>query len=182
MTRFASFDHTVTPPCPVTGWYDTDLFTYPVMPPGYNLQEVTDNTFWTTGRFVGQWGVAAGAFVDITPAPPAGPTVLQQQASAALFAGIQLTSIATPALDGSYAVDPGTVARINGIIATIAGGLGLPGGGATFLWKDTSGGDRAFSQTNFKNFAAAVMNYSYTLNRIIGGTVLALPDFNITIA
>lgn len=179
MTRYASFDHLATPPAPVTGWWDTGEFDYGAsLPPGYDLLEITDNGFWED-RLTGTWGVEDGAIVSITPS---GPTELQTQASAALLAGIQLTSIATPALDGSYAVDPVTAARINGIIAGIAGGLGLPGGGGTFLWEDTSKVGRAFSETNFKNFATAVMNYTYVLNQIVSGTVLALPDFNITIA
>lgn len=181
MTRYASFDHTATPPCPVTGWYDTELFYYPSLPPAYDLFEITDSGFWDD-RLTGLWGIEDGAIVAITPDVPDGPTELQLSAVAAILAGIQLTSIATPALDGSYAVDQATASRINGIIAGIAGGLGLPGGDTTFLWEDTSGVGRAFSDANFKNFAAAVMNYTYTLNQIISGTVLALPDFNITIA
>jgi hypothetical protein len=180
MPRYGQFDHSLTPPAPVTGWYDTDVFTYPFLPPSYDLLQVTDPTFWDN-RLTGLWGVSGGAFVDITP-PPSGPTELQLSASAALLAGIQLTSIGTPALDGSYAVDPATAARINGIIAGIAGGLGLPGGGSTFLWPDTSANGHAFDVTNYKNFAAAVMNYTYVLNQIVDGAVLSLPDFNITIA
>jgi hypothetical protein len=183
VTRYAQFDHLVTPPCPVIGWYDTGVVTYPSLPPGYDLIEITDNDFWDNRFADGKsWGVQDNAFVDITGPPPDGPTQLQIDASAALGAGIQLTSIATPLLDGSYAVDAGTVSRINGIIGNIAGGLGLPGGDTTFLWNDTSNVGHSFTETDFKHFAAAIMNYTYPLSRILDGEILSLPDPNLTIA
>jgi hypothetical protein len=181
MTRYAQFDHTASPPCPVLGWYDTDVFDYPSLPPSYDLLEVTDDTFWAN-RFANPWGVMGGTFVDITPEPPPPLTELQQSALDALNAGIQLTSLGTGSLDGSYLVDPGTQININGIVAGIGAGNGIPGGGATFNWNDSSRVPHAFSETNFKNFAAAVTNYVYTLNQIIDGVILALPDPNITIA
>lgn len=182
MTRYASFDHLATPPAPVTGWYDTAVLDYgSSLPQAYDLVEVTDDTFWAN-RLTGFWGVTDGAFVDITPTPPDGPTELQQQAVAALAAGIQLTSLGTGSLNGSYAVDPSTTLQISGVVAGIGAGLGLPGGGVTFIWPDTSGGPHSFDETNFKNFATAVSTYVYVLNQIIAGAILALPDSNITIA
>jgi hypothetical protein len=180
MPRYGQFDHLATAPAPVLGWYDTDVITYPSLPAMLDLLEVTDPTFWDN-RLTGYWGVTSGAFVDITPVPPS-PTLLQQSAIAALIAGIVLTSIATPALDGTYANDPGTVPQINGIVANIAAGLGLPSGTSTFLWLDTSNAGHAFTANDFKNFAAAISGYNYTLSLIVGGAILALPDFNITIA
>ena len=180
MPRYGNFDHLATPPAPVLGWYDTDVFTYSFLPPMYDMLLITDPTFWDN-RTTGFWGVTSGAFVDITPVPPS-PTLLQQNAAAALLAGIILTSIATPALDGSYANDPLTVPHINGIVANIAAGLGLPSGTSTFLWLDTSNAGHAFTADDFKNFAAAISGYNYTLSLIVGGAILTLPDFNITIA
>jgi len=101
---------------------------------------------------------------------------------AALLAGIILTSLATGALDGTYDVSPATQIQISGVVAGIGAGLGLPGGGGTFNWPDTSGVPHSFDETNFKNFATAVSTYVYTLNQIIGGAILSLPDPNITIA
>jgi hypothetical protein len=182
MTRYAYFDHTASTPQPVIGWYDTALVNYgSSLPPAPDLLEVLDNTFWAN-RLSATWGVDSGTFVDITPPPPTPPTTLQQQAIDALGAGIVLTSLATGSLNGTYDVSPGTQVLINGIIAGIGAGLGLPGGAGTFLWLDTSNNGHAFNETNFKNFATVVSGYTYTLNRIIGGAILSLPDFNITIA
>ena len=182
MARYGSFDHLATPPAPVLGWYDTAIINYgSSMPPAYDLLEVTDDTFWAN-RLNFTWGVTAGVFVDITPAPPTPATELQLEAAAALLAGVVLTSIGTGSLNGVYDVSVPAQANINGVVAGIGAGIGLPGGGGTFNWHDTSGAPHAFSEVNFKNFAAAVSGYTYTLNQIIGGAILALPDFNITIA
>lgn len=182
MTRYAYFDHAQDAPQPVLGWYDTGLVDYgATLPASNDLLEVTDDTFWTN-RLAATWGVDDGAFVNITPSPAPPPTELEQQAIAALAAGIQLTSLSTGSLNGTYDVSQPTQVRINGVMSGIGAGVGLPGGGATFNWPDTSGNAHAFSETNFKNFAAAVTNYTYTLNEIIAGTILPLPDFNITIA
>lgn len=180
MTRYASFDSTAIPPAPVTGWYDTGLFTYPSLPPDFDLLEIDDDTFWDN-RMTGLWGVTARTFVNITPTP-SGPTELQQQAMAALAAGIVLTSLSTGALDGTYDVSLQTTTSMSSVVAGIGAGLGLPGGASTFNWPDTSGSSHAFTETNFKNFATAVTGYTYTLNQIIGGAILPLPDFNLTIA
>jgi hypothetical protein len=179
MTRYANYDHTVTPLSPVLGWYDTDVFYYPSLPPVEDLIIVTDSTTWNN-RTTGQWGVQAGVIIPIvTPSPT---TPLQQSAIAAIYAGIVLTSIGTGTLNGTYDVSPPSQTSISGVIAGIGAGIGLPGGGGTFNWFDTNGSPHAFSAVNFKNFATAVSSYTYTLNQIIGGAILTLPDFNISIA
>jgi hypothetical protein len=178
MTQYAYYDHTITPTSPVIGWYDTAVFTYPSLPPMIDLIEVTDTDVWAN-RTSGQWGVNSG---QVIPIIIPGPTTLQLQASAALLAGIVLTSLNSGTLDGTYDVSPQSTQSMAGVLAGIGAGIGLPGGGATFLWPDTSGTPHAFNATNFKNFAAAASGYTYTLNQIIGGAILPLPDFNITIA
>ncbi len=179
MTRYANFDHTITPLSPVLGWYDTDVFAYNSLPSLDDLIEITDNDVWDN-RTNGQWGVQSGAVIPIVT--PSATTPLQDSAAVALYAGILLTSIGTGALNGSYDVSPPSQTGISGVVAGIGAGIGLPGGGGTFNWFDTSGTPHAFSSVNFKNFATAVSNYTYTLNQIIGGEILTLPDFNITIA
>lgn len=179
MTRYANYDHTITPLSPVLGWYDTDVFEYPSLPPIEDLIEVTDDAVWNN-RTDGRWGVQAGLVIPIVT--PSSTTPLQNSAIAAQYAGIVLTSIGTGAINGTYDVSPTTLNRISGVVAGIGAGLGLPGGGGTFNWLDTSGAAHAFSAVNFKNFATAVSNYTYTLDQIINGVILTLPDFNITIA
>lgn len=111
-------------------------------------------------------------------APVVPPPSVAQQAAAMLAAGIQIASTGTPALNGTYACDPTTYQRIGGIVAAIAGGLGLPGGGSTFNWPDTAGVPHEFTATAFTDFARAVMNFEYALNAVIAanaGTLPALP-------
>jgi hypothetical protein len=124
------------------------------------------------------WMISGGAII----AAPAPTLTLAQQATAMLNAGMQIVSTGTPALNATFACDPATYQRVGGIVAAIAGGLGLPGGGATFLWPDTTGTPHSFSVVNFSAFAKAMMDFEYTLNAIIGSNSGTLPPQPVPIA
>lgn len=105
----------------------------------------------------------------------------------AVTAGVNLTSTATPALNGTYALDPESKANITAISTGIAAGKPLPGGGSTFLYADAAGLKHAFSATNFLNFATAVETYIYQFglsleSLVIGTAPVGLPARDITIA
>lgn len=101
----------------------------------------------------------------LTPPPPpvvAPPTSLQAaQAKLAsiLVAGCQIVSTGTPALNGTYGMDATSLLEITAIEASIAGGQGLPGGGATFLLHDITAAPHTFDATSFPNFAKAMRDY-----------------------
>lgn len=78
---------------------------------------------------------------------------------------IQIQSTSTPALDGTYSISHDQQAIIDGIYAGIKNGDGLPGGGTTFNYADTSGAMHAFDATSFPNFAKAVRDYLYQLSQ-----------------
>jgi hypothetical protein len=80
MTQYASFDHTVSDPKPVKGWYDTGALTYPSLPASADLLELTSEQW--AARLTGQWAVSGGALVPYTP--PVVPVPLSQRALAAL--------------------------------------------------------------------------------------------------
>ena len=135
----------------------------------------------TPGIAVGWTATLSGSTWTFT-APAAPAVTLATQAAAMLASGIQIPSTSTPALNGTYAVDPATYQRITGIVAAMAGGLGLPGGGATFNWLDVSGVPHQFGATEFSAFAKAVMNFEYALNAIIGSNSGTLPTQPVAIA
>lgn len=107
------------------------------------------------------------------------------QYAAALMAGIQITSTATPSLNGTYPVDDTTQGKITGIAAGINSNKGLPGGGSTFNYPDITGTMHAFGAADFLNFAAAVETYVYGLVQtevaLIGQHTATWPSASVTI-
>jgi hypothetical protein len=123
------------------------------------------------------WTYNGSTFASPIVATP----TLAQQAATMLVVGIEIVSTGAPTLNGTYAVNLATYQRITGIVAAIAGGLGLPGGAATFNWLDTVGTPHQFNATQFGNFAKAVMDFDYILNTVIGSNSGTLPTLPVTI-
>jgi hypothetical protein len=109
-----------------------------------------------------------------------------QVVPALLSAGVAVASTGTPALNGSYTLDPVSQVQITAIGAGIAAGKGLPGGGGTFNWPTATGTLVAFSSANFLNFATALETFLYNFNQALmaltAGGVATLPSTSITIA
>src|SRR5689334_14318015 len=74
-------------------------------------------------------------------------------AQAALFAGIEISSLTVPAINGTYACDPLSQADIVAIETGLNAGKGFPGGATTFGYPDIDGVLHTFSETVFANFA-----------------------------
>jgi hypothetical protein len=115
------------------------------------------------------------------PAPPTPPTV-QEQAQALLGQPVTVVSTSLPdALNGIYPIDVATQVQINTIAGAINAGLGLPGGGVTFNWADTSGAMHPWPATQFTAFAKEVMNYGYALSQVAQGHGDTLPSSTLTV-
>ena len=103
-----------------------------------------------------------------------------------LAGGITLTSTGTPALNGTYSTTPTAMVNTAGIATSIANGLGLPGGGATFNYRDSSGAAHAFDAAHFLPFAAAVRDFVYhcdeAMATIAAGGTATFPSNQVTIA
>lgn len=129
--------------------------------------------------------VSDGNTADPVPAPSS-VAVAQGKLDAALTAGVTVTSTATPALNGVYAVDPPSQANISGIATGIAARSRLPGGGSTFNYGDISGGQHAFASADFLNFADAVEDFCYALYAAFEGDAIggspSWPSSALTIA
>jgi hypothetical protein len=77
----------------------------------------------------------------------------------ALNTGLAVTSTATAALNGTYAVDPTTQFNINSEVVSILTNGTFTNGQTTKPWPDASGAVHTFTTTQFKTFATAVSNY-----------------------
>ncbi|MGI4812021.1 MAG: hypothetical protein ACRYG5_06595 [Janthinobacterium lividum] len=128
-----------------------------------------------------------GALVAPTaaPAPSAGEIAAQaliNSAQVAMRTGVAIVSTATPALNGTYAIDQISQMDIIAIETSLNAGKGFPGGATAFGYPDTAGASHSFTEANFTNFAAAVRDYVYALKSVIGGASSALPSATTTIA
>lgn len=119
MPKFAQFDHSAPAPQPVLGWYDTDEFDYPNLPPQADLIALTD-TQWDS-RLSTPY-VSAGALVA-APAPTAAQQIEADKTSS--NTAIQAQIIALESTQGRAVREAaigmaGAVDRLNALDASIA--------------------------------------------------------------
>ena len=139
----------------------------------------------TTDATYMAWRAQGNAPTAISSAASLAAVLSAQWGPAVLAAGVQVTSTATPSLNGTYALDQVSQNQITAIAAGIAAGKGLPGGGTTFNWPDVTGAQHAFSSTNFTNLASAMESYVYSFMQaiatLVGGGSATMPTQPITI-
>jgi len=176
MPKLASFDHTQPAPQRVTGWLDTDDFTYATMPANADLLTLTQEQWDGRMDDPSGWAVSNGTLAPYVPPPPVPPS-LQQTALMRLGQPVTVASTSIPALNGSYPIDPNTQGQITGIAAAISADLGLPGGGTTFRWSGVEG----WTAPAFIAFAKAVMNYVYAVAQVAEGHSDTLPSQTLTL-
>lgn len=119
------------------------------------------------------------------PAPPTpAPPTPAQQAMNAIGAGLTVTSTSTPALNGTYEIDPISQGEISAVINYILVNNDFPGGVGTYPWSDMSGAFHVFPNVAiFKQWATAVANYVAQLKLYASGAPgVTLPASSITIA
>lgn len=119
----------------------------------------------------------------VVPTPEPVPGAAAGAAAAAAFAaGLAVTSTATPALNGTYPLDPVTQAHIQAeIIAILLNGTFADGTG-TVVWLDTANAAHTFgSVAEFKAFASAIAAYVAALFKYAQGTLTTLPPATATI-
>lgn len=123
------------------------------------------------------------SFIEQTVTPPT--LTAAQEAAAALADGIVITSIGTPVLDGTYAVDQTAQNNVNATVTYILLNGTFPGHGTTMPWIDQNGDAHVWpSVTAFKTFATAFANYvaAVALYAASNGAAGSLPSNEITIA
>jgi hypothetical protein len=71
-----------------------------------------------------------------------------------------ISSASTPSLDGAYAIDAASLAKINGVASYITINGRFPGGQSSLAWLDVGGEPHVFNSTGqFLSFASAVADY-----------------------
>lgn len=100
-----------------------------------------------------------------TPTPPLAP----QEAAAvnygsAIAAGIILTWSSSTTLNGTYAIDDRTMARLNSIWTVLLGNSAFPNNKTRQPWPLMSGAQVTFSAAQFRLFGTALSNYLAALD------------------
>lgn len=113
------------------------------------------------------------------------PTVvpLVQRAVEALFAGVAVTSAGTPALNGTYSMDPAALNRMAGTSIYIAVNGKFPGGVTTYTWVDTGGTPHVFPSTAVAQaFFTAIADRASVLEQIVATGAGTMPSGGVAIA
>lgn len=131
---------------------------------------------WTATETNGAWSFAA-------PPPPPAPTPAQQ-AFATLAAGWQVQSTSTPAINGTYAVDPASQQKIAAISLYIQVNGKFPAGQTTYAYPDVIGAFHTFPSTAmFQEFATAMGDFVALLDMYaVGAPGVTIPTEPTTIS
>ena len=157
MTKYARLD-TNTPPN-VIGFYDTELHDY-VLPPEVERVELSEAE-WEHRVTHGSWQWVNGRLT----APPVSPATQARAALQAQIAlGVVLTSTVNPSLNGTYALDPVTIAQVGSLARDVGANLGFPGGGESFAYPDLAGNLHGFTEAQFMAFYRALRDRLLLLN------------------
>ncbi|MBN3755902.1 hypothetical protein G3N95_23355 [Paraburkholderia sp. Tr-20389] len=124
------------------------------------------------------WTIATPEQVEALQNPP---LTTKQKAEQILAGGLTVTSAGTPALNGTFPVDALSQSDIIAIETSLNAGKGFPGGATTFSYPDATGAMRAFSESNFTDFAAAVRDFVYGCRGVIAGASTVLPVASVAI-
>ena len=107
----------------------------------------------------------------------------ERNLQAALVSGLTVNGTGTPAIDGTFAVNPTTQGKIAAVeVYILKNGL-FPGGGSTYPWPTVSGTFVTFpSTTVYQNWATAIANYVSAIDIVIASDTGSLPSSTVTIA
>lgn len=97
---------------------------------------------------------------------------------------VVVTSTSSPAINGTYTVDPQSCANLNGVATRVLLNSSFPGGVSTYPWYDSSGNPHNFTSTaTFNAFATAICDYisALTLYQLSNGQSGSLPSNQLTI-
>ena len=123
-------------------------------------------------------------FANNTITALAAPTpTIAQEAQAALTVGLTVNSTSTPAINGLYAIDTSSQAKIAFVSQYILLNGKFPRGQSSMVWVDKTGTAHTFpSTTVFQNWATAIADYVSELDEIILANSGTLPPSSVTIA
>lgn len=118
-----------------------------------------------------EWTVTGGAVVAATPPAP----TLAQQAQAALAAGLAVTSLSTPALDGTYPLTAEMQANLSSLEVYYGKYGTFPNKATTLTIKDMQGNSHVFTYAEFETLFKALGDYRAALIACVDGISTTLP-------
>jgi hypothetical protein len=95
----------------------------------------------------------------------------QQRAGLLLAGTVTVQCASNPSINGEYSIDQAAQLQITGIASAINAGLGLPGGGDTFLFTG-----REWNADQFIAYAKGVMNFVYGCLQVVQGHSTDIPS------
>ena len=120
-----------------------------------------------------------------TTAPFSAAQIAQNFFNSAISAGITITSASTPALNGTYGVDPGTRSNAQGLVFNYVNRGGFPHGASTYQYADINGGFHAVTLAQLQAIVNAGEDYVSDLGQALltaqAGGVPNWPSANVTI-
>ena len=114
---------------------------------------------------------------EISQSPGTLGSVAQQAQRMLTGSTVTVSSSTTPALNGTYAVNPNEMLNITGLQAGVA--AGALSSGVTYT--DASNVEHSFTGPQFTTFATAYLNYVVALTRCARGNLEALPPATLSI-
>ncbi len=131
---------------------------------GVSIGNPSDETTWrldfAAGATAAQQAQAAAAIAALTPAQWQARAQAPLLLAAALAAGCQISSSSTPALNGTYAIDPASQQQVAAISLYIQVNGKFPAGETALAWPDASGVTHSFpAMASFQAFATALGDY-----------------------
>lgn len=98
--------------------------------------------------------------------------------------GVQISSIGSPEINGTYSTNTNSIANINAIMTYILANNAFPNGAESMAWADIAGIIHLFPNiTVFKSFATSFANYvtSVSIYGNSGGTIGTIPSNQVAI-
>ncbi|OYV98639.1 MAG: hypothetical protein B7Z68_00410 [Acidobacteria bacterium 21-70-11] len=126
-----------------------------------------------------------GGYIAVNGAaalPPAPTFTLAQQATAALSAGLAITSTGTPALDATYPCDANTQAQLSAEVISLMLNSTFADGTTSIDWVDVNRTGHTMTAAQFKTVATAIGAYVSALTKCINGQSTTLPASSVTIS
>ena len=121
----------------------------------------------------GTWTKLVGDAIVIGTRP--GPTI-EERAAAAIAAGVAITSLSTPALNGIYPCHEGAQAKVAAVSLYIKTNGRFPGGVTQFPWLDVDGAIHLFpTNDQFQQAATAIADYVALIDFAAIGHAADLP-------
>lgn len=128
-------------------------------------------------------GIVVTETYATTPLPPA--VIAATKYNNAIAAGIVLTWTSSTTLNGTYAIDPTSMTKLNSIWTVVLANGTFPNGTALQPWRRMDGSPVTFSSPQFKVFGTAVSKYISQLDAAqvaqAGGGSPTWPSSNVSV-